>query len=98
VDDVVASIVADGVTEAERAIAIGYLEGSMLLGLEDSGGRMGRIGRSLMQERHITTIDEHVERFRAVTTHDISRVLQQVFSGPRALAAVGPFEVGQLVG
>ena len=33
----------------------GYLEGSMLLGLEDSGGRMGRLGRSLMQRDHITT-------------------------------------------
>ena len=39
----------------------------MLLGLEDSGGRMGRLGRSLMQRDRITTIDEHVERLRAVS-------------------------------
>ena len=50
----------------------GYLEGSMLLGLEDSGGRMGRLGRSLMQRDRITTIDEHVARLRAVTTADVS--------------------------
>lgn len=98
VDDVVASIVADGVTESERAIAAGYLEGSMLLGLEDSGGCMGRLGRSLMQRDHITTIDEHVERLRAITTDDVSRVLRRVLDGPRALAAVGPFEADQLVG
>ncbi len=98
VDDVVAAIVNDGVTESERAIAAGYLEGSMLLGLEDSGGRMGRLGRSLMQRGQITTIDEHVERLRAITTEDVSRVLRRVLLGPRALAAVGPFEADQLVG
>jgi predicted Zn-dependent peptidase len=98
IDDVVATVLADGVTESELAVAAGYLEGSMLLGLEDSGGRMGRLGRSLMQHDRITTVDEHVERLRAVTTEDVSRVLHRVLDTPRALAAVGPFEVDELVG
>ena len=34
-----------GSTEHELAVAKGHLEGSTLLGLEDSGGRMSRIGR-----------------------------------------------------
>jgi predicted Zn-dependent peptidase len=97
IDDVVASVLADGVTEAELAVAAGYLEGSMLLGLEDSGGRMGRLGRSLMQRGGITTIDEHVARLRAVTTEDVSRVLHRVLDTPRALAAVGPFELDEIV-
>jgi predicted Zn-dependent peptidase len=97
VDDVVASIVTDGITERERAVAAGYLEGSMLLGLEDSGGRMGRLGRSLMQRDRITTIDEHVEHLRAVTAADVARVLGRVLEGPRALAAVGPFDADDLV-
>ena len=54
---------------------------------------MGRLGRSLMQRDRITTIDEHVERLRAVTAADVARVLHRVLDGPRALAAVGPFEV-----
>jgi predicted Zn-dependent peptidase len=98
IDDVVASVLVDGITDAELAVAAGYLEGSMLLGLEDSGGRMGRLGRSLMQRDRITTIDEHVERLRAVSASDVSRVLHRVLDGPRALAAVGPFEVSELVG
>jgi predicted Zn-dependent peptidase len=98
IDDVLAGILADGVTEAELAVAAGYLEGSMLLGLEDSGGRMGRIGRSLMHHERITTIDEHVARIRAVDIGDVSRVLHRVLDGPRALAAVGPFEADALVG
>lgn len=96
IDDVVAAVLADGITEAELAVAAGYLEGSMLLGLEDSGGRMARLGRSLMQRDHITTIDEHIERLRAVTTDDVSRVLHRVLDNPRALAAVGPFDDQEL--
>jgi predicted Zn-dependent peptidase len=96
IDDVLAGVLADGVTDTELAVASGYLEGSMLLGLEDSGGRMGRLGRSLMQRDRITTIDEHVARIRAVTTADVSRVLHRVLEGPRALAAVGPFTAAEL--
>lgn len=92
IDDVVAALLADGITASELAVGAGYLEGSMLLGLEDSGGRMGRLGRSLMQQARITTIDEHVERLRAVTTDDVSRVLHRVLDAPRVLAAVGPFD------
>jgi len=96
IEDVVASVLADGITDTELAVAAGYLEGSMLLGLEDSGGRMGRLGRSLMHGDHITTIDEHVARIRAVTTDDAARVLRGVFDGPRVLAAVGPFDADEL--
>jgi predicted Zn-dependent peptidase len=93
--DVIESVVADllehGITESERAVAAGYLEGSLLLGLEDSGGRMGRIGRSLMHRDRITSIDEHVARLRQVTLDDVHQVLRRVFDAPRVLAAVGPF-------
>jgi predicted Zn-dependent peptidase len=98
IDDVVTAVLTDGVTEAELAVAAGYLEGSMLLGLEDSGGRMSRLGRSLMQRDRIVTIDEHVERLRAVTADDVARVLHRVLDTPRSLAAVGPFEAEDLVG
>lgn len=97
IDGVVADIRRNGVTDEELAVAAGYLEGSMLLGLEDSGGRMGRLGRSLMQRPHITTIDEHVRRLRLVTVADVGAVLRRVLDAPRALAAVGPFEAGSLV-
>ncbi len=98
IDDVVAAMLADGITEAELAVATGYLEGSMLLGLEDSGGRMGRLGRGLMSRGCVTTIDEHVSRIRAVTTDDVARVMRRVFDSPRALAAVGPFDADEIAG
>jgi len=97
IDDVLAAVTDDGVTGDELRIAAGYLEGSMLLGLEDSGGRMGRLGRALMHGDRITTIEEHVSRLRAVTTDDVQRVLRHVLGSPRALAAVGPFDADDLV-
>jgi len=97
IDDVVARTSQDGISEAELAVAAGYLEGSMLLGMEDSGGRMGRLGRAMVLHDEITPIDEHVARLRAVTTDDVKRVLGRVLSSPRALAAVGPFDAGDLV-
>lgn len=98
IDGVIEELLAGGVTEREREVAVGYLEGSMLLGLEDTGGRMGRLGRSLVQRDAITTIDEHVARLHAVTVDDVGRALRDVLSGPRVLAAVGPFEAGALAG
>jgi predicted Zn-dependent peptidase len=87
---VVAALLADGITDDELRIATGYLEGSLLLGLEDSGGRMGRLGRGVVQRGRPTTVDEHVAGIRAVTPADVQHVLQRVLQGPRSLAVVGP--------
>jgi predicted Zn-dependent peptidase len=92
IEDIVADLVATGITDAELAVAAGYLEGSLLLGLEDSGGRMGRLGRTLMHRDELTSVDEQLGHIRAVTLEDVHRVLQRVLDAPRVLAAVGPFE------
>src|SRR3546814_13553975 len=55
IDGVVADIVDDGVTADELRSAAGYLEGSMLLGLEASGRRTGRLGRRLQARTHTQT-------------------------------------------
>ena len=80
----------DGITADELDVALGYLEGSLVLGLEDSGSRMARLGGSLTVRGHVRTIDEQLDRYRAVTRDDVQRVAQQVLSGPRSLAVVGP--------
>jgi predicted Zn-dependent peptidase len=92
IDAIVASLLADGVTDTELAVAAGYLEGSFVLALEDSGGRMSRIGRSLVRGEEILPVEDHIARIRAVTTDDVARVLHRILDGPRVLAAVGPFD------
>ncbi|MGH9235797.1 MAG: M16 family metallopeptidase [Acidimicrobiales bacterium] len=89
IDDEVAKLVASGVTEGELAVAKGYIEGSLVLGLEDSGSRMARIGRSLMARDQVVPVDEQIARIRAVTADDVAAVAARVYDSPRALAVVG---------
>jgi predicted Zn-dependent peptidase len=89
IDDEVGKLVASGITEAELDLAKGYIEGSLVLGLEDSGSRMARLGRSLMARNEIVTVDDQLSRIRAVTTEDAAAVSARVFGSPRALAVVG---------
>jgi len=92
VEDQVASLVADGITDLEHAVALGYLEGSLLLAMEDTGSRMGRIGRGMSARGEVLDVDEHVARLRAVTPDDVARVLRRMLEGRRSLVAVGPFD------
>jgi len=92
IDDVVHGLLERGITAEEHDVALGYLDGSLLLGLEDSGSRMARIGGSELQRGEVIPIEEHRRRIRAVTADDVQRVVQRVFAGSRSLAVVGPFD------
>ncbi len=92
VDAEVDRLLESGVTADELAVAAGYLEGSLLLGLEDSGSRMARLGKSQISRGETLTVDEQVARIQAVTLDDVKRVIGRVLDAPRALAVVGPFD------
>ncbi|NCY16621.1 MAG: insulinase family protein [Actinobacteria bacterium] len=92
--DVTDEEVAEGITAEEHRVALGYLEGSMLLGLEDSGSRMSRLGTGIATRDDITPVDEHIRRIRAVTIEDVTAVIGRIFGGPRAVSAVGPLGSG----
>lgn len=93
-DEVLAGFLAEGITAEEHRVALGYLEGSMLLGLEDSGSRMSRLGTGIATRDDITPVDEHIRRIRAVTIEDVTAVIGRIFGGPRAVSAVGPLGSG----
>lgn len=80
----------DGITVEEHRVALGYLEGSMMLGLEDSGARMSRLGTSLTSRDEVIAIDDHIDRIRRVTIADVNRVLVSVLGSAMATAVVGP--------
>jgi predicted Zn-dependent peptidase len=92
IDDVIAGMAADGVTEEEHTVALGFVEGSTLLGLEDSGSRMARIGGSELLRGRVVPVEEFLANVRAVTLDDVQRVLRRVLDTPRVLSAVGPFD------
>ena len=92
IDDVVAGLVGEGVTDEEHEVAIGYLTGSMLLGLEDTASRMARLGGSESSRDEVISIDEHLARIRAVSVDDVHRVIRRVLEAPRSSVIVGPLD------
>jgi predicted Zn-dependent peptidase len=80
----------EGITSEECEVAIGYLTGSYVLGLEDAASRMSRLGGQLTVLGELTDVDEQLERYRAVTIDQVHAVAGRVFGGIRSLAAVGP--------
>jgi predicted Zn-dependent peptidase len=88
----------EGVTQQELRVATGFLEGATVLGLEDSASRMSRIGRALLVHGEVVGIDELVARYRAVTLHDVRRVVERVLAAPPSLAVVGPLEASAFEG
>jgi predicted Zn-dependent peptidase len=87
-----ADLAEGGLTEEEVRRAKGHMKGSLVLSLEDTGGRMSRIGRSEISHGEILSVDEVLERIDAVTMDDAVQTAKEVFGRPMALAVVGPFE------
>ena len=86
-------VIADGLTEEELERGKGHLKGSLVLGLEDTSGRMTRLGKSELTSGEILSVDEIVRRVDEVTDQDVRTVAKEVLGGgPRALAVIGPFD------
>ncbi len=90
VGDITAELVADGVTEREWEVALGYLEGSFLLGLEDSGSVMARLGNHVCSRGRVTDVDEQLAKLRAVTREQVAAVARRVLATPPTVCGVGP--------
>ena len=97
VDEQLASIVGDGVSEHELAVAKGAFEGSTIISLEDTGNRMARLATSLAVRDVVMPVDEYLARIDAVTVDDVRRVTDRVLGSTRTVAAVGPVLEDDLV-
>jgi predicted Zn-dependent peptidase len=83
---------AHGVKAEELVAAKSHIRGATALGLEDSGARMSRLGRSQLAHGRVPSLAELDAQLEAVTEGDLSRVAASVLDGPRSLAVVGPFD------
>ena len=83
---------AEGITEDELALGIGQLRGGTVLGLEDTGSRMSRIGKSeLVYGQHLS-VDAVLDRIAAVTLDEVKQVATELLATAPATAVVGPYE------
>jgi predicted Zn-dependent peptidase len=83
--------VAEDVASEEVERAKGAMKGGTVLGLEDTGSRMSRIGKQLVTGAPLVDVDDALERIASVDVDAVRRVARRVFSGPYDLALVGPF-------
>ena len=74
----------------ELARVVGQVAGSMVLGLEDTGSRMSRLGRAELVYGELTNVDEVIARYRAVTREQIRDLAAELISQPRFQVVVGP--------
>jgi predicted Zn-dependent peptidase len=92
-------LLAEGITESELRVAKGYLEGSLVLGVEDSGGSMSRIGKAVLQHGEVLAVDEVLARYRALTLADVRRAVERVLGDVEpTVAVVGPLSRRQVEG
>jgi predicted Zn-dependent peptidase len=84
-------IASDGITAAERERAVGQLSGGLVLGLEDSGARMTRLGKSELVHGEFLSQAESLDRIRAVTLEEVRTLAAELAALPRSIVRVGPF-------
>ena len=77
--------------DAELRRAKDHLKGRMILGMESSGTRMNRIGRSVLTGTELLTIEQIEARIEAVSADDVVQLATELWQ-PESMsaAAIGP--------
>jgi predicted Zn-dependent peptidase len=91
-----ARVAADGLTAEEVARARGQLKGGMVLGLEDTGSRMSRLGKSELSFGEYLSVREVLDRLDAVGEDQVRAVAADLLARKSCLAVVGPYRESDL--
>ncbi|HUH52534.1 MAG TPA: pitrilysin family protein [Microbacteriaceae bacterium] len=95
--DELAKIAADGISEEEFERILGQIAGSSALVLEDSDTRMSRLARSELGTGEFYDLDVSLKRFEEVTADEVREAAQMMLSNPAHLVAVGDISPEQLL-
>jgi predicted Zn-dependent peptidase len=90
-----ARVARDGLTEAEVARGRGMVKGGLVLGLEDTGSRMSRLGKSELLYPKLLSVDDLLALVDAVTVDQVRALAAEVLARPMSLAVIGPFDEGR---
>jgi predicted Zn-dependent peptidase len=85
-------VVQHGITDEELDRGKGQMRGGLVLGLEDTGSRMSRIGKAELVYGELLSVDELLARIDAVSLDDIRAIARDVLSDQPSLAVIGPFD------
>jgi predicted Zn-dependent peptidase len=68
------------------------MRGGLVLGLEDTGSRMSRLGKAELVYGEIMTVEEVLGHIDDVTLDATQAVAADLLEHPDALAVVGPYD------
>ena len=89
-------VAAEGITVEEVARGRGQLKGGLVLGLEDTGSRMSRLGKSELSYGEYLPVREVLARLDAVDEQQVRSVADELFNQETCLAVVGPYRESDL--
>nr|MBA2300193.1 insulinase family protein [Chloroflexota bacterium] len=81
------SLSGEGISDAELARAKESVKGRMVLSSESTAARMARIGKSVLFDTDVLTLDEMIAKVDAVTTDEVAELAGE-FYAPDKLSAV----------
>ncbi len=90
IDEQLEDLALNGPGERELEIARGGFEGSIVLGLEDTGSRMSRLATNVLFRDRVVGVDEYLDAVRQVDAADVQRVLNDVMASDATISVVGP--------
>jgi predicted Zn-dependent peptidase len=79
-----------GLSDDELKRAVGQLSGATVLGLEDTGALMHRLGKSELCWGEQMSVDEMLARISSVTPDDVREVARDILGRRPSLAVIGP--------
>lgn len=85
-------VAADGLGDEEIGRAVGQLAGSTVLGLEDTGALMNRIGKSELCWGEQMSVDDMLAKIAAVTPDEVRAVAADVLGQRPSLSVIGPLK------
>ncbi|HZA58784.1 MAG TPA: pitrilysin family protein [Solirubrobacterales bacterium] len=87
------SIHSEGITQEELARAKEHVKGRLVLSSESTAARMSRIGKAVLFETDLLSLDEMIGRVDAVSLDDVAALADELYAPDQlAAAAIAPSE------
>ncbi|MDR2035859.1 MAG: insulinase family protein [Coriobacteriales bacterium] len=92
----IALLLDKGLTQEELDRVKEYTVGHMVLSEESTRSHMYRLGIKAVQGLEILSLDEGIQRYRAVTLDDVQRIARQVLTADPTIAVISPLKESEL--
>jgi predicted Zn-dependent peptidase len=68
------------------------MRGGLVLGLEDTGSRMSRLGKAELVYGELMSVEEILSHIEAVSLDHTQALASDLLSHPSSLAVIGPYD------